>query len=566
MRRLFKENLLQIAIIFLFSVLYVFELFTNTGQSANMDGTVHITTANLFAKSLLQGNFPVSWIDHFANYGLPLGLISQQFTSYLDALWIILFHDPVLSLNITIFLGVLFSSLFYYFFLRIYFEKYYSLIGVIIFNLIPYRILNIYIRGAIPEFFTLVFVPLLLIALYLMIEKKRMAGFFLAILSTALLILTHPFMLVVNSQLIFPYALFLLFKNHTVRHNGKKLIIRLTSLAVAVGAGLGMASYYFIPLNREIKYFYYGLTTNHLTPNNSLLVDSFFGKEFYYFTKYDVFSRGFFVSVGNVETIITILGVVYLLWKWLVKKDRAFSIFEFSLIITLIYMFFVSRLSDPLYTHISLLSNIQFPWRMLNGFIVVLPILAVYLLQKFNKAWLGVLLIVVVCTLRFPQFYGKNYTIFPESYYSFTSHNLHAVVMNPIWSTRSEDYPIETLKPKILEGDGTITINSVKDTMRSYTIEANTELHMIDFTFYFPGWKLRIDGKETPIQYQDPAQNYKGVITYYVPQGTHQVELKFEDTAIRKIAKLLSLMSLGVIALFAVFHKRLQKLLLLTGD
>ena len=61
---------------------------------------------------------------------------------------------------------------------------------------------------------------------------------------------------------------------------------------------------------------------------------------------------------------------------------------------------------------------------------------------------------------------------------------------------------------------------------------------MIDYTFYFPGWKAYVDGKPATIEFQNP--NYRGVITYLVPQGKHTVVLRYEDTKIRLLGKILT--------------------------
>ncbi len=560
MKKILRDDWLSIGVILLVSILSVFDLFMATGQSANMDGIVHMITPNLFAHSLLQGNFPVTWIDNFANYGLPLGIISQQFSTYLTALIILLVHSPVLAFNITLFIGVLLSNVFYYLFLRIYFKPIYAMVGVFLFTLAPYRILNMYIRGAMPEFFSSVFMPLLLLSLYLLLEKKKITGFFLLIFSVAALILTHPFMLVVSSFFLFPYVLFLLYKNNQNIKNiffEKKNIFSILLVGIGLLIGFGIAGYYFLPLNREIKYFYYGLHPNHLTSGNYLTLPNFIGHEWFYFTPGDVLARGFSISVGILETISVCIALLYLLWKWKKKEGRVFTLFEFSILVSLFYIFFITKFSDPFYQHINLLSNIQFPWRMLSGFIMIQPIMLLTMLEKINKKWVVLLVITVLLIIRLPQLYGKNYTLFLPTHYNFSTYNLHATVMNPIWSGRSEDYPVQTQKGVILEGQGSIEPLVMKDTIHEYKEDAKTPLHVVDYTFYFPGWNLYIDNQKSQIEYQDPT--YRGVITYTVPPGNHVVALRFEETTIRKIGKLVTLGSLLFLLFFLVINRRLQK-------
>jgi len=553
--RLVKSDLKYLLLILLTSVLTVADLFINVGRSANGDGLIHTVVPALFAKAILQGNFPVGWVDGFANYGLPLGTISQQLTTYLTAFITIIFHNPAIGFNMVTFLGVLLSSIFFYFFLRIYFLPLYSFAGVFLFNFAPYRILNIYIRGALPEFFATVFFPLLLISLYLFIKKKNIYGLFLFIISITLLTLTHPFMLVVAAFLLIPYFLFLLLSEKSnFKILGKKLVTYATLLTAAATLGILITSYYVLPLLFEIKYFYYGTWANHLTPNNFLGLTNFFFYNYPYFTRLDIFDRGFWINVGFIESVLTIIGVIYFLFRLAKGKLKEFSIFDLAVISGTILIFMMTSYSGFLYSHISFLSNIQFPWRMLAAFIFVPPVLLTYFLSKLQRKSLIVLLVLIICLLSFPQLYGKNYTQYPESFYTFTARNLDAVVMNTIWTGRSEDYPIKSQKWDIIEGKGKVLNSKVSNSIRIYQVLAETPIRMVDYTFYFPGWKVYVDGNPVTIEFQNP--DYRGVITYLVPAGNHTVIVKYTDTKVRLLGKIATIFfSVCFVILFMMRNK-----------
>ena len=325
--KLVKPDFKYLLLILLTSVLSVADLFINIGRSANGDGLIHTVVPALFAKAILQGNFPVGWLDGFANYGLPLGTISQQLTTYLTAFITIVFHNPAIGFNIVTFLAILLSSIFLYLFLRIYFLPLYSFAGVFLFNFTPYRILNIYTRGALPEFFATLFFPLLLISLYLFIKKKNIYGLFLFIISITLLTLTHPFMLIVVAFLLIPYFLFLLLSEYSnVKILVKKLFTYGIALTVSAVLGILIASYYVFPLLFEIKYFYYGTSANHLTPNNFLGLKNFFLYNYPYFTRLDIFDRGFWINVGFIESVLTVIGVIYFLFRLAKNKLKELSV------------------------------------------------------------------------------------------------------------------------------------------------------------------------------------------------------------------------------------------------
>jgi len=115
---------------------------------------------------------------------------------------------------------------------------------------------------------------------------------------------------------------------------------------------------------------------------------------------------------------------------------------------------------------------------------------------------------------------------------------------------------VKKVKGEIIEGKGRIEKRLERNSWRTYEVIAQSpEIRLVDNTFYFPGWKVYVDKKETPIEFQD--MNYRGVITYRVPEGRHTVEVKFTNTKIRLLANSISIFSIGVFGLLVLFRKRL---------
>lgn len=549
-----KFDKIYILLILIISIILVFELFFNKGQSQNMDGTVHITTIAQFFQAMKQGDIKITWADGFANYGMPIPIFAHQIPSYLGAIINFVTNNAITSFNIVNFIGTFLSLLFFYIFLRLYFNPLYSFLGVFLFNLAPYRILNIYIRGAIPEYFTSLFLPLILISIYYIIKKRKYSYTFLLSLSITGLVLTHPMILVVYSFIIFPYLFYYVFSQK--KHKLKLLVF----IGASITLGLLIASYYLIPLFREIKYFYYGQTKNQLEPNQTLSLINYISPKWYYFFKNDILCRGHFVKSGVIEFIGVLIGILILIYRFLIKKRKPKDfLFIGSILLSIVLIFLTTKYSDFLYKNISILGNIQFPWRMMSSFIFLPPILFAYYFKKINKPVLAIVFILLIAFIRFPQLYGKNYTLHSQSHYYFTSINLHATEMNTIWTGETDDYPIKENKGEIIEGDGKILQRVEKNSWRKYKVKANTDIRMVDNTFYFPGWKVYIDGKDTEIEFQD--MNYRGTITYRVPKGEHEVYLKFTETKVRKFGNILSILSLIFFLFVYIFRKKLFKIL-----
>jgi len=552
-----KFDLFAIALIILSSLILLLDTLIYKGQPANMDGVAHITHIAVFHKALTNGDFPVRWTDGFANYGLPIGSFAQQLTSYLGAFFTFVTHDVVASFNLVYVIATLASVLLFYVFLRFYFKTWPSFIGAFLFNFAPYRLINLYVRGTLPEYFSSVFLVTILIFLYLLFKRKSKCAFIGLALSIFGMILTHPMNAVTGSIFIGPYFLFLISQEKT----------KIKMLFLTVGAGLLgilLSSYYLIPLFREIKYFYYGSGENHYNGSH-LSLNNFINPNWYYYLseRNEILSRGHFIKTGLLETVVFVLGLFFAVIKKVKNGWRKIRInfLDIALLVGLISLFLTIESSALLYKNINILSNIQFSWRMLSTFIFVPPIIGAVLLNRINKKSLaiavGLILIFITSWTRFPEVYGKNFTIFPQDYYYFTVDNIHSENMNTIWTTKTTGYPVKRdNKVAILGGEATLSEIKILNSKREFNIDAKTETRMIDYTFYFPGWKVFIDGKEVEIEFQDIE--YRGVITYKVPAGKHNVEVIFKNTKTVLLGNYLSIFALVIISYISL-NKKLFK-------
>jgi len=543
------------------SFILIFDLFANNGQSSNMDGTVHITTITQFYKAMQDGEWFVRWSDGFANYGLSVPLFAHQLVSYSGALLTFITHDALLSFNILFLIGTFLSTFFIYIFLRLYFSEESSLGGSVLFHFSAYRIINLYIRGAIHEYISILFLALILLSLYYLIHKRKSAYLLGLTCSFLGLLLIHPMMIVIYSFVIGPYFMFLLWGKQL-----KELTRLIASVFFSFVVALLISAYYYIPLYLEKKYYYFGAWKSQFEPGQTLGLINFLSPDWYYYYRDDVLSRGHFIKLGLIEafSIISsfIVSIVMLLRG--VKRSTKSSLFILFSILSLLIIFMMTEYANVFYQKITLLGNIQFPWRMMSVLIIIPPFLIAYLFSKIKNNTLVIYgFILIVCFTRFPQLYGKNYTVHPKSYYFFSLKNLHTNKLNTIWTGETEYYPIKKNKAEIIAGQGSIKVINLKNSQRTYKINAqNDRIRMVDNTFYYPGWIVYVDGKPTTIEFQD--MNYRGVITYYVPKGDHTVLIRFEETKIRKLADMISVFSLSLLIIIVFIEKRykiLQKYL-----
>lgn len=559
-----KKELFFIFCIFLSSAIFVFDLFLHHGLPQTFDNLAHATSITQFFLALKDGDFPVRWSDGIGNYGLPLPIVAHQVPNYLGAFLMYFFSDPEIVLKILYFLSIFLSGFFFYLFLRYYFLPLYAFSGTFFYIFSSYKIFNTYVRGALPELFSAIWVPLILLGILLFLKEKKFKGLLLITISVALLALTHPMMLLIYSFLYLPFLFWMLLLTRERKNNFLGLLLQRRTIACVAGIILGffIAGYYLIPLVLEIKYFYLS-NSQPFTPGNYLTLDSFFRLQWPYFTDKDIVTRGHIINVGILETLVFIMGVVLLFQSVKDKKNiDQVGILFFAVLNGLVVIILMLPWVESIFSSVRILGSIQFQWRFLSAFNFFTPIILAYTLTRLKKSFFTIFVIFITAFFSFPQLYGKNYLQIDKRIYFFTPINVHSVLMNPIWTGKTEDYPLKKQKAEIIEGIGKIEESKEWNSQRTYFIDAQTPLRMVDYTFYFPGWNVYVDGKKTSIEFQDPA--YRGVITYHIPYGEHLIHVKFENTKIRLLGNSFSLLGIGLF-IFITFYRKILKTFLKVG-
>lgn len=508
-----------------------------------------MTTMAQFAEALRDGELPVRWSNGFAQFGLPLPLFAHQLPAYLGAVGILSGLSVTTAYTLILTLAVVLGSVSLYWYLRSWVNTDAALAASVMYSFFPYKISNVYIRGALPELLSASFFPLVLYGIDQVKEGKYFRGALWIGISTACIALSHPMLLLILGVTAGFYAV--------VRFYPFKDTKALIYGAGAALLGVATAAYYLIPMIIEMKYFYEGVQpTPVLSKEVFLGWQNFFDPRWYYYLTHPG-PRGNLIKVGIPELAIVVLAAVPFFIK---KRTVAYSVQLLQRtwwIIAVAALGMMLPLSKPLYDFIPGFSLLQYPWRFLTVLQLAVSVLTAFLVERYlsQRKILIVVVVAALCIIRIPQLYGKNYGAFPESQYFFTKSNLHSQNLNTIWSDNSEKYPPKTQQAGVLAGDAVLTPVSLQNAERTYTLVATTPARLIDYTFYFPGWKVLVDGVETPIEFQD--MNYRGLITYQVPAGTHQISVVYTQTKVRTAASYLSLLSL-LTAAVCIYWLRIQ--------
>jgi hypothetical protein len=103
--------------------------------------------------------------------------------------------------------------------------------------------------------------------------------------------------------------------------------------------------------------------------------------------------------------------------------------------------------------------------------------------------------------------------------------------------------PIERLEPSSLPDGAEVKSAEYGLTSADILIDSPKPFQAVFNTFYFPGWRVCVDGKQVPIV---PTEPY-GLISFGVPAAESTIQIRFQDTPLRLAAKALSAFSALVV-------------------
>lgn len=515
-----------------------------------------------FYEALKQGQFPVEWISTFFHgYGTPYFIFYAALPFYIVAILFHFLQNIFLTYKIYIFTTTILAFFSFYFLSKEFFTKNIAIIASIIYIAFPFHIKEIYNRFNLGAMLSYVFAPLILYSIFQFIKLDKQKYLFLTGLTLALFLLCYDHNDLILALFLPFFLLFLIFAKIV---DFKKFI----KIGSALFLGVILSSFYILPVITEIKYLnsdiYYkiGIYQDSYKKQffpNFLVAEYQVSKEelpAFNISK-DLVLKSFIVAI-----IVTLLGLWFLFKnkKSKNKYDRFRPILKFFLVCNLVIIFLVVPLSTFVWEILTPLQILQMPWRFFFLSNLTLPLVIGYLLMVYkNKISLFKvsLVFIFIIIMFFPYLSFSNFYFYPNDSYYFkkeyeTSNQLFPdfipsyVKKLPDFAytkfNKSEDYDI--LKQNIIT--------------QRYEIEifAKKSIDLAVNTFYFPGWNAYIDNKKTNIFYN----NDFGAIMIKVPQGYHKIFIKFEDTPIRKVSKIISFIAfITLLAGWLIYNLRNAK-------
>jgi len=526
-------------LIFILSVIPLYNLIT-PGLPISHDGIDHIARIANFYKNLSEGIFIPRWAQNLNwGFGHPILMFLYPLPSYVASFFHFLGFTFIDSYKLVLAISYILSGLFMYLWLKRFLGIYAAIVGSIFYLYAPYRFIDMYVRGALGEHVAFAFIPLILLALLLfnnLSRNDKLRKYYFGIvfigLSTAGLLLSHNAI----SLLIFPFILFYILYLYLEHKSRAKTILSLFSL----GLGLLFSFFFWFPAFFEGKY-----TLRDIVTSDDVF-SRFVSFSDLIYGKWSFGGTGeFSVQIGLIQIVIVILSIL-LFSKLFQKKDKLKILYSGTLVILITSIFLMLGESSFIWDKITILQKFQFPWRFLTIVVFTTSLIGAIFVSKINlrrKDFLVVLLILLAIIPTINYWQAKEYREFKDSEFeSIIESTTDTGESAPIWSIRfMEKKPDAEIE--IIEGSAEIIRIERKSTYHEYVLDVKERVRLRENTLYFPGWKIFDNDVElTNIEFQDPKN--RGLMTFYVDEGLHNIILKFEETKLRHTANLVSILSL----------------------
>jgi hypothetical protein len=346
----------------------------------------------------------------------------------------------------------------------------------------------------------------------------------------------------------------------------KKLTAKgFAKLILSLALGTGLAAFYWLPAIGEMGYVFIGVAGISRGYEKHLLsLAALFKPHFFY-----PYTPAGTVAIHPIPLVFLLLalgGAAFLIWKG--GKDLAFTLI---ILLTLALSLFMRWEGSLPVWHVleRWLDSLQYPWRFLFLTAFSSSLLGsglALLFLRWQKAWgipvpvwiLPVLLAIPAASLSLPlkpmpltSSDLKASSMWETDFQNRQIGATWTAEFVPIWvKVDRTAVPLPRLQGEPKYGALRVMPKLTPGPQRfldsRWEIETPEATRLVWHQFYFPGWKIFVDGEEVATEPLGPL----GLLSWEVPAGRHSIKISFGDTPLRRWALSISLASTLAILLW----------------
>ena len=504
---------------------------------------MHIAWLQQMDQAVREGQIPPRYVSDLSfGFGYPLFNFIFPLPYYLGELFHVVGLSLVDSIKAVFIFSLIGSGITMYVLMRKLSGKWLGMAAAVLYVYSPYRSTEVYVRGALGEAMSFVFLPLIIYFIIKFSENLKKKYVFAGSMSLMGLILTHNIIAYMFVPLVFVFGAIILRK-------------QIMALMMMFLGGLLGSIYFWLPALLDSKLMKYETVFNFFDhfPTIKQLLTPYWGYGASVPGNYD----GISFFIGEINLIVLAIIVVFLIFRFSKLSIRIKQILIWSLCLIIVSGIMMNFRSTWLWQHLPLIAYFQFPWRFLLMVVFgTALVVAGFQYFKYLKIW-AILIIVVAIGLNISRFKPHDFLNRTDNYY------LNRYIPIPTPSQEYLSLKEEYLRlPKASEIRPTQNYdrvypknNAIKDVRlinnldARIIVETDSEIVLNYNKYYFPGWRGTIDGKKLVLVAGSPY----GQIQFLVPSGKHEIVIKYRETGFNIFLDLISLLTIGVCIYFLVW-------------
>lgn len=520
------KNILVIFLIFLLSLVGMKALF-HPGLFSAHDIWHQVARAYYYHQAFLDGQFPPYWIGNLAGgFGYPLFFFSYHLP-WIIALPFLIFGVSIENtLKILFFLSFFLSGIFMYFFVTSVFKnKLAGFLAATIYLFAPYRFLTILVSAASGTSFVFVFLPLFLWGTYLLNENPN-KGIFLTALGLAGMILSHLMTVISVIPLSIIFIVWLI-------SNTKNNNLFLKNLSLGITIGLLISAFYLLP-----AFFYKSETQTEAGYFKEIYKQNFVDLSQLFYSKWGYGLNQISAKEGAVPyqlgaALWLSLILLIVIFPKLKTKTLALSL----ILIFLINILAMLEFSKPFWDLIGWVITIDYPTMFLLPATFTGSIISAFVLINFKKPFNFFILAILISLAIYANrnhLRVNMYTDIPLSLYiasELTTNSYHEYLPKQASLELFSQDSNYIVLPKNIE-----TTNFKQNTKQlSFSINLLDRQDIAIKHFAFPGILTYVNGQKVDHQIDD-----LGRIKLFATKGNHDIIIRFEETKVILLGKILT--------------------------
>lgn len=554
MKNQMKERLKSYSFILILSIIVCIPLFFKNFDIYGDDGIQHICRLMGTYQSIEEGQtFPVIMSEFCNQFGYSWNIFYSPMTAYLPLIFKLFTSSFAMCLKLFIVLITFCSGITMYEFLnKVTKNKYAGLLGAAIYIFVPYRLTDMYMRIAVAELTSFIFLPMVFHGIYNIFsqeeEDKEKSGILLAVGACGL-ILSHIIIAMYTAIFGAIYVLinFRKLKDKIVL---KKLIINFILI-------LCITSFFWAPLlEHKIGAEYEVFKPGRMEREDVLI--------YYKSTLEDLF----YTKQGELITeigLITVVGMILSIFasRKLEKRYTMLYLFSFlagiiSVIMTLDWF--------PFEKLPGILTMLQFTFRMLEFSAFFLSIVVAINYSTIIKNFkmkdvlvLTLIAILLVVPLKKNLKYRNNFneeSLWPAVEVTEKTRRVHAGCASfeylPSKAFENLDYvKARESKTCILTGNCYIEKEQKKKTNMTIKVKNVAQNTTLELPYiYYLGYEanLEINGEITKLQITESNNGFIQIQLEEISEG--KITVKYTGTFIMKISMIISILSFTMMILY----------------